>query len=40
MLINFPMKVSKIRTEIRDSQGGLVALDSDNYVMYKIISNT
>jgi hypothetical protein len=40
MIVSFPMKVSKIRTEIRDSQGGLIALDSDNYVMYKIISNT
>ncbi len=39
MIVNFPMKVSKIRTEIRGSQGGLIALDSDNYVMYKIISN-
>ncbi len=32
------MNVSKIQTEIRDSQGGLIALDSDSYVMYKIIS--
>ena len=40
MTVSFPMKLSKIRTEIRDSQGGLIALDSDNYVMYKIISNT
>jgi hypothetical protein len=40
MTVSFPMKLSKIRTEIRDSQGGLTALDSDNYVMYTIISNT
>ncbi len=40
MLINFPMTLTKIRTEIRDSQGGIVALDSDNYIFNKHISNT
>ena len=40
MLVNFPMTLTKIRTEIRDSQGGIVALDSDNYIFYKVISNT
>jgi hypothetical protein len=40
MKVNYPMKLRKIRTEVRDSQGGLVALDSDNYIFYKIISNT
>ncbi len=40
MTVSFTMKLSKIRTEIIHSQGGLIALDSDNYVMYKIISNT
>jgi len=39
MTITFPMKITNITTEIRDSQGNLTALDSDNYVFYKIISN-
>jgi hypothetical protein len=39
MTITFPMKITNITTEIRDSQGNLTALDADNYVFYKLISN-
>jgi hypothetical protein len=39
MTIKFPMKITNITTEIRDSQGNLTALDADNYVFYKLISN-
>jgi hypothetical protein len=39
MTVTFPMKITNITTEIRDSQGNLTALDADNYVFYKIISN-
>ncbi len=35
----FPMKITNITTEIPDSQGNLTALDADNYVFYKNISN-
>ncbi len=39
MTVTFPIKITSITTEIRDSQGNLTALDCDNYVFHKIISN-
>jgi hypothetical protein len=39
MSVTFPTKITNITTEIRDSQGNLIALDCDNYVFYEIISN-
>jgi hypothetical protein len=39
MTVTFPMKITNITTEVRDSQGNLTALDCDNCVFYKIISN-